>query len=285
MLDHDTTANEVLSNFFKRKGDKPLNEIEYEGVMALISKSRSGTPIRKRVISESVLGEPQKKKLKSDGVADLLHDTSNISFNTSEYKPNYLTIHNDTFDRSHHNQSYNNTTSMIPSIKRVTNSPACPHHTPPGSGHPNGDEQKGGFKFVNPYSRNGRRVLSRSKKAPSVNTTAETKPRKSISITANDIEKTISYNKSESLPEKPKDSSSAAKPLNKEEHVKANGTAPAPAPTPAPVAKPVAENNLTEPPAFGAAKAPTAPTFSFKPSSNGSLFSAKPPTQDTTNNP
>ena len=47
----------------------------------------------------------------------MIHDTSNISISTPGYKPTYHTIQNDTFDRS--NQSFNNTTSIIPSIKRV----------------------------------------------------------------------------------------------------------------------------------------------------------------------
>ena len=53
-----------------------------------------------------------------------------------------------------------------------------------------------GFKFINPYSKNGRKI-SRSIK----NLKPETGiVKNSISITANDIDKTISYDKSESLP-------------------------------------------------------------------------------------
>lgn len=338
--DADVTANEALSNFFKRKGDKPLNDIEYEGVMALISKSRSGTPMRKRVMSESFFDQPQRKKTKNDTVGHdvgqeqktLIHDASNISFNTSEYKPSYHTVHNDTFDRSH-NQSYNNTTSMIPSIKRVYQFSGLPSpystriRSPSSSRRPQrvrGDidrsinatmtdtsinntlankthefksetsklllsildgkggpevpeaeedeSQKGAFKFVNPYSKNGRRVISRSKKTPAANATVA-KPKTSISITANDIEETISYDKSEKLPEEPKDAS-IEKQLDKKLADKENGST-----TPAKVAETTKTSTVVEdkaPPATS-----TQSTFSFKPISNGSLFSSKSSSEST----
>ena len=59
----------------------------------------------------------QKRRLLHINKVLLIHDTSNISISTPGYKPTYHTIQNDTFDRS--NQSFNNTTSIIPSIKRV----------------------------------------------------------------------------------------------------------------------------------------------------------------------
>lgn len=335
--DNDTTANEVLSNFFKRKGDKPLNEIEYEGVMALISKSRSGTPIRKRIVSESIFDQPQRKKVKNDVLEHegtnkqktLIHDASNISFNTSEYKPYYLTVHNDTFDRSQ-NQSYNNTTSMIPSIKRVYQfsglpSPYSTRIKPPTSSRkpkrtgsdvnkattatigdstinnlvvnkshefksetsklllsildgkdgpevpePNEDNlQKGAFKFVNPYSKNGRRVVSRSKKFPNVNNN-DAKPNKSISITASDIEKTISYDKSEKLPEVPKNSS-IEKQLDKKQvaNTEGNGSSKDHSTT-----TEINNDTIKKP-----VPTTTSSSFSFKPSTNGTLFSGKPSTE------
>ncbi|KAL6450254.1 NUP60 Nucleoporin NUP60 [Candida maltosa Xu316] len=269
----DHTANEILSNFFKTKGDKPLSDIEYQGVMALISKSRTGSPVRKRIISESVLDQNPKKKFKNNEGHDiykqraLINDTSNISINTSEYKPNYYSIHNDTFDRSNQSFNNNNTTSIIPSIKRVYQFSGLPSpystriRAPSSSRRPStirkaankssasttinndttadntflnsksnefksetsklllsvldgkaeNDENvnvseekpsKPGFKFVNPYSRNGRKV-SRSRPATPFTTTTTTtteNPKRSISITANDIEKTISYDKSVPLP-------------------------------------------------------------------------------------
>ena len=287
---NDQTANEILSNFFKRKGETPLNDIEYEGVMALISRSKAGTPISKRVISESILDQhqqPQRKKARNEKISEtavapykqstLIHDTSNISISTPGYKPTYHTIQNDTFDRS--NQSFNNTTSIIPSIKRVYQfsglpSPYSTRLRPPSTTKKykklrnlhnenskldnntsattttttnnnnndttnnsvnatfvdktrefksdtaktllsilDGNEQEkstfdfnndsnpqssssSGFKFINPYSKNGRKI-SRSIK----NLKPETGiVKNSISITANDIDKTISYDKSESLP-------------------------------------------------------------------------------------
>ena len=62
--------------------------------------------------------------------------------------------------------------------------------------NPQSSSSSSGFKFINPYSKNGRKI-SRSIK----NLKPETGiVKNSISITANDIDKTISYDKSESLP-------------------------------------------------------------------------------------
>lgn len=43
--DTTTTPNEVLSSFFKEKGDAPLTEIEYEGVVSLLERSKANVTL------------------------------------------------------------------------------------------------------------------------------------------------------------------------------------------------------------------------------------------------
>ncbi|CAI5759107.1 unnamed protein product [Candida verbasci] len=120
-VDPDQSTNEILSNFFKRKGDKPLNDIEYEGVMSLINKSKLTTPN----INSSMI-ELSRKRLNESEDEDVSHlnrkskqqklikRDPNTTINTPGYKPNYKSINESTFD------NFNNTTiSHLPHLKRV----------------------------------------------------------------------------------------------------------------------------------------------------------------------
>jgi len=102
-----TSPNHILSSFFQRKGDEPLNDIEYEGVVSLMSKS--GTPMedihKKRThdANESTVIRP--KRLKENDLFIMTpqqrnlrnntfhNDVSNISI--PEYQPVYHTFTND----------------------------------------------------------------------------------------------------------------------------------------------------------------------------------------------
>ncbi|KAI3406688.2 hypothetical protein KGF56_000534 [Candida oxycetoniae] len=125
--------NEILSNFFKNKGESQLTDIEYEGVMSLMSKSRLGTPY-KRTNIELGATEPEngikRRHLNEDFSLSLLkNDTSvigstpyrqqiirmngNSTSNTPSYRSTYKTIYDDTFDRSYQHL-HNSTISHVP---------------------------------------------------------------------------------------------------------------------------------------------------------------------------
>ncbi|ABN65529.2 predicted protein [Scheffersomyces stipitis CBS 6054] len=125
-----TTANEILSSFFKEKGDRNLTEVEYEGVMALLSKSRANTPVKRQRLNQdfgndtenSILNEkslpprsaavdiskvfatPSAQKTLRNVNATMIHDQSSL---ITDYSPVYHTI----------NESFGN--RSISSVKRV----------------------------------------------------------------------------------------------------------------------------------------------------------------------
>lgn len=137
----DDDANTILSNFFKEKGNKPLTDIEYEGVVSLLSKSKQqGKPFKRPhnidndddTIDNSLVSNTTtniNKRQKFDAFSTpqkatqeqqqrhTLRLTPNVTINTPEYNPVYHTIHNDTFDRSSNASFISN--RSIPSIKRV----------------------------------------------------------------------------------------------------------------------------------------------------------------------
>lgn len=106
MVDGDVTTNRILQNFFQEKGDRPLTQIEYEGVMSLLEKSRAS-------ITMPLPESPEKEEPKADDAAlenrqnqtfapysqkvlrnVSMYDTSS-SFATPDYRPVYHTF-NDT---------------------------------------------------------------------------------------------------------------------------------------------------------------------------------------------
>lgn len=227
------SPNKVISSFFEEKGEEPLTEVEYEGIVSLINKSRNFTPnqsqidekslniIKPRKVSQQIQTSSRKPSMTSElfntpYTQRTIKANNSAIFSTPDYTPRYHTIQN---------------TSM-PSIKRVyqfsglpspyrtkikppsTNKRKVSGNTTVGSittilekspstKRPRSDaantllsildgndgkkvsadpEQKSAVaSFVNPYKANNRKKRS--------------------TITANDINKTISYDKSEKLPE------------------------------------------------------------------------------------
>lgn len=120
------TPNHVLTSFFEAKGDQPLTEVEYEGVVALLAKLRQATP---RAAKAAPLHSTDANTTAADAnttAADatttatdanaslavatptqrVLHNDSAV-FSTPEYRPTYHTVRGGT------------TTYSIPSVKRV----------------------------------------------------------------------------------------------------------------------------------------------------------------------
>ncbi|ODV76667.1 uncharacterized protein CANTADRAFT_27702 [Suhomyces tanzawaensis NRRL Y-17324] len=115
-FDTNSSPNKVLSNFFQQKGDEPLTQVEYEGIVSLINKSKSeignetqsndqdanntffkDTSIRDKLF---LYDTPYTQKiLKKDS------NTSGATYSTPDYKPIYHTV--------------NETSASIPSVKRV----------------------------------------------------------------------------------------------------------------------------------------------------------------------
>ncbi|RLV90694.1 Nucleoporin NUP60 [Spathaspora sp. JA1] len=115
-----SSPNKILSKFFQEKGNKPLTDIEYEGVMALMSKSKQGTPYKRSrvgsvddsLIDQTFNTEPKRTKLDTPYTQKTLVATPDISISSPpEYNPTYHTIQNNTA-----NSSFN---KSVPSIKRV----------------------------------------------------------------------------------------------------------------------------------------------------------------------
>lgn len=266
--------NQVLSSFFQEKGDKPLTDIEYEGVVSLLSKSKSAS----NTPNNSVVYRGDSASRHSGSIADSTDlgnkdaDTSafkssasnlfatpysqrtlkNTSSNdhvlsTPEYKPVYHTI----------NENFNS--KNVPSVKRVYQFSGLPSpyrtriRAPSLSAKPKAPAKKSPSitkspsaqkvtsksmsnaansllnildgntqtedvemkdvssnksdmieQFSNPYHRPHSVKKSRSqdnnKSKLSINASTPIRQKKSTLLTADDINKTISFDKSEDLP-------------------------------------------------------------------------------------
>lgn len=266
--------NQVLSSFFQEKGDRPLTDVEYEGVVSLLSKSKSAS----NTPNNSVVYRGDNASRQSESIADSTDlgnkdaDTSafkssasnlfatpysqrtlkNTSSNdhvlsTPEYKPVYHTI----------NENFNS--KNVPSVKRVyqfsglpspyrtrirapslSAKPKIPAKKSPtistspsaqkvaskpmsnaansllnildGNTHSEDVEMKDVStnksdiieQFSNPYHRPHSSKKPRSqddnKSKFSINASTPIKQKKSTLLTADDINKTISFDKSEELP-------------------------------------------------------------------------------------
>lgn len=140
IIDKDETVenpNDILSAFFKEKGNKKLTDVEYEGVMALMSKSRTGTPYKRQSTELSFNNEEPLLKRRNLGNDSTIvgNETSiigstpsrqkylmmngNTTLQTPGYTPKYHSVSNDTFERSY--LIINNTTgsNFAPSSRRV----------------------------------------------------------------------------------------------------------------------------------------------------------------------
>lgn len=266
--------NQVLSSFFQDKGDKPLTEVEYEGIVSLLAKSKSAS----NTPNNSVVYRGDGGSRQFESIADLTDlgnkdaDTSafkssgsnlfttpysqrtlkNTSSNdhvlsTPEYKPVYHTI----------NENFN--TKNVPSVKRVyqfsglpspyrtrirapslSAKPKAPTKKSPsipkspsaqkatskpmsnaansllnildGNTHSEDVEMKDASnnktdiieQFSNPYHRpqsvKKPRSQDSNKSQSSINASTPIKKKKNTLLTADDINKTISFDKSEELP-------------------------------------------------------------------------------------
>ncbi|CUM49374.1 unnamed protein product [Debaryomyces tyrocola] len=266
--------NEVLSSFFQDKGDKPLTDVEYEGIVSLLAKSKSAS----NTPNNSVVYRGDGASRQFESIADSTDlgnkdaDTSafrssgsnlfatpysqrtlkNINSNdhvlsTPEYKPVYHTI----------NENFN--TKNVPSVKRVyqfsglpspyrtrirapslSAKPKIPTKKSPsfpkspsaqkaaskpmsnaansllnildGNTHSEDVEMKDASnsksdiieQFSNPYHRpqsvKKPRSQDSNKSQSAINASTPIKKQKSTLLTASDINKTISFDKSEELP-------------------------------------------------------------------------------------
>lgn len=265
--------NQVLSSFFQDKGDKPLTDVEYEGIVSLLAKSKSAS----NTPNNSVVYRGDGASRQFESIADSTDlgnkdaDTSafkssgsnlfatpysqrtlkNTSSNdhvlsTPEYKPVYHTI----------NENFN--TKNVPSVKRVyqfsglpspyrtrirapslsakpkiatKKSPSIPKSPSvqkavskpmsnaansllnilDGNTHSEDVEMKDASnnksdiieQFSNPYHRpqsvKKPRSQDSNKSQSSINASTPIKEKNTL-LTANDINKTISFDKSEEFP-------------------------------------------------------------------------------------
>lgn len=98
----EDAPNRVLSSFFQEKGDQPLSQIEYEGVMSLLEKSKANitlplpdapldsktaTPKPEPLHRNLIAPQPQ-KSLRNIS----MYDANNSSFVTPDYNPVYHTF-------------------------------------------------------------------------------------------------------------------------------------------------------------------------------------------------
>lgn len=242
------SPNRVISSFFQQKGEEPLTQVEYEGIVSLINKSRNFTPntshidqnlkpnsgqmqtssrknsiqmqtssrknsiqhfgSRKPSISSELFNTPYTQKT--------IKANNSAIFSTPDYTPKYHTIHN---------------TSM-PSVKRVYQfsglpSPYRTKIKPPSTNmrKVSGNSTIGSITTIlekspsvkRPRSDAANTLLSildgddvkkhdsnsksKSEVASFVNPYKSNNRKKRSKITANDINKTISYDRSEQLPE------------------------------------------------------------------------------------
>lgn len=79
--DEASAPNSALASFFLEKGDKPLNDVEYEGVLSLIKKTRTGAPTSGHHDVSSNDDPPALLKSSSSG--------RDASFKTPSFLPKY----------------------------------------------------------------------------------------------------------------------------------------------------------------------------------------------------
>lgn len=97
----DQTANEMLSSFFKEKGDRPLSQIEYEGVKSLLEKSRANTTLQndEHTVLRSPTREPSFSQQNNTTFSNQrmlkntsMYDGANATFAAPDYRPLYQTF-------------------------------------------------------------------------------------------------------------------------------------------------------------------------------------------------
>lgn len=260
------SPNKVLLKFFQDKGDKPLTEVEYEGVRSLLARTtnhdQSGLDtsiVFRKKVDESVDTTNDKIAIsKANQTAPIAPynqtmlknanggDSFSV-FSTPDYRPIYHTINNSTFGSRNipsvkrvyqfsglpspyrtrikapalkakkritangHNSTVINNSSFNVSKPPMSNAANTLLNILDGNGHGNGigngsnttvnsevdDTLK---RFSNPYS--SRQTIKKRKHAGEkleVNSSSTPTKKKPTIITADDINKTIAFDKSEKL--------------------------------------------------------------------------------------
>lgn len=119
LLEADQSTNRVLSNFFQEKGDKPLSEIEYEGVMSLLEKSKASITLP---LPEST-PETRKSRVEDSDVSTVQHNhtfaplSKNVLRNASMYEGNSTSFATPDYKPIYH--TFSDTSRGNISVKRV----------------------------------------------------------------------------------------------------------------------------------------------------------------------
>lgn len=246
LLEADQSTNRVLSSFFQEKGDRPLSQIEYEGVMSLLEKSKASITLP---IPESTPEKQQPPEADVSNVSTIQHNhtfapySQNMLRNTSMYEgnatsfvtPDYKPIYHTFADTSRGNiavkrvyqfsglpspyrtrikapnmaarrarrlESLNQTSTNVtstPSISAVdTTSTRVMSNTANSllsildgaEPHPEMESAEVSRPLHNPYAKNKKRTASVEARAP-----------KRAALGADDIAKTVSFNKAEEVPQ------------------------------------------------------------------------------------
>lgn len=100
----DQTTNRILSSFFQEKGDRPLTQVEYEGVMSLLEKSKASitlplpeSPEKPTAPDDNSELEARQNHTFAPYSQKILRNTSMLDANstslaTPDYKPVYHTF-------------------------------------------------------------------------------------------------------------------------------------------------------------------------------------------------
>lgn len=266
------TPNKVLSSFFEEKGDKPLTEIEYEGVKSLLAKARSESDNTLNDSSVIFRGDGGVDKPFEPASESTAHNQTNETvlkseplnsttaynqttlksgdgqnspavFSTPDYRPAYHNVNNSftsknmpSVKRVYHfsglpspyrtrikapsfsktkrppkispNNTISNNSSYISTSKPISNTANTLLNILDGNTSENvGEIDNSMKKFSNPYSQ----TIKKRKPVEDALTFSEnlsstpTKKKANI-ITAEDISKTVSFNKYEELPKESKKS-------------------------------------------------------------------------------
>lgn len=104
MIEGDRSTNRILSSFFQEKGDRPLTQIEYEGVMSLLEKSKASitlplpeSPKKPANTEDDTTVDIRKNQTFAPYSQKVLRNTSMYDANsttlaTPDYKPVYHTF-------------------------------------------------------------------------------------------------------------------------------------------------------------------------------------------------
>lgn len=122
-LDADQTTNRILLNFFQEKGDTPLTEVEYEGVMSLLEKSKANITMPLLDTHDHDDG-PDHGAVADSTAAESRHNhtfaapySQKVLRNTSMYDANSTTLATPDYKPVYH--TFNDTSLGNVSVKRV----------------------------------------------------------------------------------------------------------------------------------------------------------------------